>query len=339
MAEPKMITRRTVLGSSALLASSATLLTSPATASNGSLNEAGFQTLGEIDQWVSIRGRSARNPVVLIIHGGPGEAQSPLSALYTSDWEKFFTVVQWDQRGSGRTFGRNREADLSAERLVHDGIELGERLKNRFGRRPILIGHSWGSYLAGRIAKSRPDLFTALVGTGQLSSWRRLIRDELAFATARAQATANAEALAALQALNADALASNGPYFDLRRWLNLYLAPTDIAWSDAMHHNIEVAAGMTPQDAKDWQEGLFFSFSRLGSTVSQIDMSDVGFAYDIPYVLLHGRDDYVASAKAAMDYFNKVRAPSKRARLIDGGHYAMMTHSNEFLRNLVRHTG
>jgi hypothetical protein len=58
--------------------------------------------IGGIEQWVSIRGRDKRNPVLLVIHGGPGYVLMPMSWWSSRDWEEYFTVVQWDQRGSGK---------------------------------------------------------------------------------------------------------------------------------------------------------------------------------------------------------------------------------------------
>jgi len=69
------------------------------------IDRVSFVPLGSIDQWISIRGENRANPVVLVVHGGPGEAQWPQAKIYRP-WEKIFTVVQWDQRGAGHTFGR-----------------------------------------------------------------------------------------------------------------------------------------------------------------------------------------------------------------------------------------
>src|SRR5690606_31304362 len=59
--------------------------------------------IGGIGQWISIRGRDRRNPVLLVIHGGPGYVSTPLAWWVSRDWEEFFTVVHWDQRAAGRT--------------------------------------------------------------------------------------------------------------------------------------------------------------------------------------------------------------------------------------------
>jgi len=41
-----------------------------------SIQEARFVKLGGIYQWITIRGANVDNPVLLVVHGGPGDAQS-----------------------------------------------------------------------------------------------------------------------------------------------------------------------------------------------------------------------------------------------------------------------
>src|SRR3954471_20353644 len=60
--------------------------------------------IGGIDQWVTIRGKDRRNPILLVLHGGPGYVLSPMSWWFQPGWEDYFTVVEWDQRGAGKTF-------------------------------------------------------------------------------------------------------------------------------------------------------------------------------------------------------------------------------------------
>ena len=131
--------------------------------------EAMFIPIGGIEQFVLIRGEDRSNPVILFLHGGPGLATSPLYPWFIS-WEKHFTLVQWDQRGAGKTYGRygKKTPDLTVERMTQDGIEIAEYLRAHLQtNKIILLGHSWGSYLGLRIIARRPDLFSAYVGTGQ----------------------------------------------------------------------------------------------------------------------------------------------------------------------------
>ncbi len=142
------------------IATSAAACPSPAPVSLDS-----FVPIGGIEQWVTVRGSNCANAVVLFLHGGPGNPLSPYSEAIYKDWERDFTIVQWDQRGSGRTFGRNpaaAEGTLSVERMARDGIEVAEYLASRFKQKKVyLVGGSWGSVLGVHMAKARPDLFHA----------------------------------------------------------------------------------------------------------------------------------------------------------------------------------
>jgi pimeloyl-ACP methyl ester carboxylesterase len=91
------------------------------------INQSSFVSIGGIDQWISIQGEDRRNPVLLVVHGGPGEAQWMAADKY-EPWEKAFTVVQWDQRGAGHTYGRygTQTPDVTLDRIVKDGIEVAD---------------------------------------------------------------------------------------------------------------------------------------------------------------------------------------------------------------------
>ncbi len=135
------------------------------------IGEAGLVKIGGIDQWVQIRGDDRSNPVILIVHGGLGISMIPMTAIFRP-WEKYFTIVQWDQRGSGKTYGHGGEAGQGAmtiARMTKDGIELTQYLRAHLHKnRVVVLGHSWGTVLATLMVKQRPDLFSAYVGAGEL---------------------------------------------------------------------------------------------------------------------------------------------------------------------------
>ena len=95
------------------------LLTVPAGAQNPTqrLEEASFLTIGGIGQWVTIRADDRRHPLLLLLHGGPGDVQSPFVSTY-APYERDFVLVQWDQRGAGRTFGRNGATEAQESKTV-----------------------------------------------------------------------------------------------------------------------------------------------------------------------------------------------------------------------------
>ena len=144
-----------------------------AIATPNGIDDARYVEVGGIQQWITIRGEDRNNPVLLFLHGGPGAATNPWGYAGFRLWLKHFTVVQWDQRGAGRTFGKNRDAptqDITIARMTQDGVELADLLRKQLRKdKIILVGHSWGSTLGVHMVKARPDLFYAFVGTGQVA--------------------------------------------------------------------------------------------------------------------------------------------------------------------------
>jgi proline iminopeptidase len=127
--------------------------------------------IGGLDQWASIRGTDKRNPVILLIHGGPGYISMPMSWWFTRGWEEYFTVVQWDQRGAGKSYLLNDPSKiaptLTPERMIADTEEIAAWARKEFGKDKIFVlGHSWGSYLGLELAKRHPDWLHAYIGVG-----------------------------------------------------------------------------------------------------------------------------------------------------------------------------
>ena len=191
------------------------------------IDEAKYLQVGGIDQWVTIRGEDRANPVVLVLHGGPGDATNPWGHAGFRAWLKTYTVVQWDQRGAGRTLGRNGRASsavLTIDRLVQDGVELADALRTSLRKdKIILLGHSWGSVLGVLMAKAKPGLFSAFVGTGQVGDPARgyYVAFDALLAKARASG-GDARAVRELEEIGPPPYKDGRGYQVQRRWSNLF---------------------------------------------------------------------------------------------------------------------
>ncbi len=194
-------------------------LASPLAAGRG-VDEASFVQIGGLEQWISVRGEDRRNPVLLVVHGGPGEAQWPMAAKYRP-WEKSFTVVQWDQRGAGRTYGRHgaQTPDVSLERITRDGIV-------RYRPKPVTgqeedhrSGALWGSIVAIQMVQRRPDLFAAYVGTGQVASWKASVQMQFDRLLAKARADKDLAATKEAEAIGRPDPADAKQYFRFTKGL------------------------------------------------------------------------------------------------------------------------
>jgi pimeloyl-ACP methyl ester carboxylesterase len=298
------------------------------------IEEAAFVTVSGIEQWVTIRGDDNRKPVLLVLHGGPGDVQSPFISAY-APYEKDFVLVQWDERGAGRTFAKSGAADLSLEKQIADGIELSRYLLKRFPRQPlILFGHSWGSIVATGMAQRRPDLFDAYVGTGQVAAWSDTVQFQFDFLKQRYQERNDANGLAALEKIGKPDPKNVAQYFGFSRPLRQHMNPSDTAWFADMR-KIAMANGETDETIKATGAGMNASGTALIKSMVTTDLPATAASFKIPYYVIQGRHDLSAPTPLAAAYFDKVSAPKKRMIVIeDAGHFALTTHATEVVAAL-----
>ncbi len=310
-----------------LFAQSLTIATPIAcNASQPKVDQAGYVRVGGIEQWVTIRGDNCANPVILFVHGGPGNPNTPYANGPYRPWEKQFTLVEWDQRGAGRTFARNPvkpDEDgpaLTVERIAQDGTELASLvLAHLKAKKAILMGGSWGSVVAVHMAKARPELFSAYVGTGQLVSQADNLPASYAKLLAKVRAAGDAKAIAALEGIGAPPWTNPRAMGIMRRISRPYEAKTAVPAPSAW---LALApAYATPQAQADYEQGEDYSWLQFvgikgNGMLSTIDLAKLGMEFKLPVFLVQGEDDLVTVPEVAKRYFDAISAPRKEFFLL-----------------------
>ncbi len=304
------------------------------------VDESGYVTIGGIDQWITIRGEDRNNPVLLFLHGGPGDVTNPWSYPYFFSWLKSFTVVQWDQRGAGRTLGKSGDSigpTMTIDRMTQDGIELSEHLRQHLRKdRIILVGHSWGSVFGVLMTKARPDLFYAYVGTGQVVDFKQ--GDAVAYKLALQTAGDVGESgdIASLKAIGTP------PYPDGKGWQLFYKwrRKCEGAETDKFLGGLTGFAFQSPgysiRDINDWLDGQVLGGERLFDQGTQLSAKRLGGNFAVPVFVFQGEHDCSSPTELARNYVDSISAPKKEFIAIPGsGHFAVFTKSNEFLKELV----
>jgi pimeloyl-ACP methyl ester carboxylesterase len=296
-----------------------------------------FISLGGLEQWISIKGEDARRPVLLIVHGGPGEAQWPYEAQYKA-WEKAFTVVQWDQRGAGHTYGRYgaKTPQVNLDRISKDGVELAQYLCRTLGKKKIVVlGHSWGTIVAVRMVQTRPDLFATYVGTGQVASWKATVNAQFVLLLAKARAAGDVALVKQLEAIGRPDPANAAQYFGFTKNFRAAWTPEDRAWIASLRAKLPALTASDPTGMKNFADGMDFSAEHVLPDQMATDLPATASRIDTAFFVIQGKDDVITPTAAAVDYFNRVTAPVKKLILLpNAGHFAFMT-SPDFLPALV----
>jgi pimeloyl-ACP methyl ester carboxylesterase len=302
------------------------------------IDERRFVKIGGIEQWITIRGQDRDNPVLLFLHGGPGDVTNPWSFALFAPWEKHFTVVQWDERGSGRTLRKSGPAvapTITVDRMVQDGIELTEYLRKHLGKEKIIIvGHSFGSILGTRMVRARPDIFYACVGTGQVADGSKNPSVTYEALVKKAKATGDERAIEELSRVGPPPWNSADGYRVQHKWANAFEGADQFL--DATIGLALVAPGNSVQDINDSGDGQLLSGERLWPQVKSIQPADLGLEFSIPFFVFQGEEDFTTSTALARQYLESIKAPRKEFVLIKGGgHFAVFMRSDQFLQELV----
>jgi pimeloyl-ACP methyl ester carboxylesterase len=307
------------------------------TSPNG-IDEGSYVRVGGVEQWITIRGEDRNNPALLFLHGGPGDATNPWGYAAFRNWLKYFTVAQWDQRGAGRTLGRNGAGSASTitpDQMTRDGIELSELLKKRLHKdKIILVGHSWGSVLGFLMVKERPELFYAFVGTGQVAAdFARTSAVAYTALVERASRDGNSTAIRELKELGPPPYKDGRGFAVEHKWANLFEG-ADVFLASTLGFAL-TAPGYTLADINDWFEGQEVSGEHLAAYFDELDRKLLGSELAVPVFVFQGAEDYTTPISLARTYVDSLHAPRKALVTIEGaGHFAVFTKQHEFLKEL-----
>jgi pimeloyl-ACP methyl ester carboxylesterase len=303
------------------------------------IDEESYVPIGGIEQWVTIRGQDRRNPVLLFVHGGPGDVTNLWSFALFAPWEDHFTVVQWDQRGAGRTFkksGPSVASTITVDRMAQDGIELTRYLCKRLDQKKIiLVAHSMGTIIGLRMVQSSPDLFYAYVGTGEVADETRGYSVAYDALLKKAKNLGNEQAVAELKSVGPPPYKSGQGYQVQRKWSNRFEGADEFL--NGTIGLTLVAPGGSVEDFTDDAEGQMLSAQRLVPQTTSATMKDLGLDFKLPMFFFEGTEDFTTPTALARQYFVAIRAPRKEYVPIPGGHFAVFINSGQFLKELIAH--
>lgn len=300
--------------------------------------------IGGINQCIYIRGKDANNPVLLFLHGGPGTPEMPLLYKFQYDWEEHFTVVHWDQRGSGKTYFANQpdagDADgaISFEQSVQDAWEVAEYLKQKLGKKQIaVLGYSWGSAVGDALVKKYPDLFSAYIGVGQLIDGPGGERIGFENVLSAAHQKGNQKDIEALEKLKP--LPSNP--FDIAKFTRL--RKIQVQYGLAVGVDIESITGyffspyLTLSELTYYLKNSFELHEEMVQfAFADYHIRDYGTEYEIPVIYILGENDMQTPTSLAVEYFEQIRSPEKKLFILsNSGHQPMMDDPERFTEILI----
>lgn len=283
----------------------------------GSISEKIFLDINGSNQGLFIKSSNQNNPVLLYLHGGMPDYF--LTQKYPTGLEKYFTVVWWEQRGSGISFNKGLMTEKITTRvLIEDTKTLSKHLIKRFGTEKIyLMGHSGGTFPGIQVAAESPELFYAYIAVSQITNQlksEKLAISYMALKYEQLKRKKTAEKLNNID-LSGDKLPDS--YLQIR---------------DKSMHSLGIG---TMREMKSIITGLFFQslifkeytvcekfklwqakkhggVTTMWNEIITTDITAKIPELNIPVYFFHGIYDYTVSYQLALSYFEKIKAPEKK---------------------------
>lgn len=317
-------------------------------ASENGIDERAFVTLGGFDQYIRIRGRDRHNPVMLDLHGGPGSAHSGITYRTLRPLTEYFTLVDWDQRGAGKSRGDDSLVPtMNYQRMVDDTVELIEHLQQHLGvEKVVLVGHSWGGMLGLGVVQKRPDLIAAYVGVGQGLAWNKGVDETQRLLMDAAKKSGDTETYESLMSLPKSwppkqDTEANERITIIQEPLGQYgkgihaLKETNLFKSD-----IVIDAILSPDiSLAEFRGVLSMSEATMALREDMYDRdfrSEFGYQYQVPMFIFQGEHDWQTPTTLVKPWFAKLEAPHKEyIAFEDSAHIVFTEESGKYLVEMV----
>ena len=296
--------------------------TAPITDGSGRPLPNSIAELNKIDlngasQWICVRGHDRRKPVLLFLHGGPGLPE--LSLLTGHALEKQFVVVNWEQRGAGKSYDRRLfDGTFTVNTLVDDAVQLSRYLAKRFNQpRIYLMAHSYGTFVGIFVIQKHPELFRAFFSISQIARQAEAEQISYDWVLQQAKKQGDTKAVERLERHGQPVNLSGDGWLAYLTWQRKLVAD----YHGGMYRgdfyplfirSLLLCREYTLTDKIRYAFGAQEAVRRLWRTAIETDLNQTVPKLDVPYYLFQGIHDYQTPYRIAKQYFDQVQAPEKR---------------------------
>lgn len=298
-----------------------------------------YAALAGIEHYLLHYKSKPEDPVLLFIHGGPGQTESFFAFVVEEYAERNYNVVYYDQRGVGKTWLKNKKSKPNTEILKSDLLEIVLYLKKIYGKDKIaILGHSWGSVLGSMFALEHPEHTLCYIGCGQVIDIMENERVGYAVLKETVEKSGNAKDIRKLHKIGEYPV----DYFDM----NVYRKMGQVR---SLQGKYGLAQGfsrtvidlwrrspiMGPKDLLAFMTGMMVNMQVMRELMA-FDLKKKGNRYQIPVYYVLGEKDCQTPVEISIKYFEKLEAPDKKLYLIPGAGHAPMIDNVEEYRKAMR---
>lgn len=273
--------------------------------------------IGGIKQFISIKGKDRTKPLLLFLHGGPGNSVISYAEKFTYKLQSYFTVVQWDQRESGKTKELNpSQGPLKVSQFENDTHEIVNVLLHQFGQQKLyLVGHSWGTYLGFYMAKNHPKLLYAYIPICPMVDQLESETISLKMMLDNAKQSGDKTEIKELSTVKVPFENGEQLYYHRKWLLNTYGSKTKIS--------------------KSYVESWADTWLKVFNEASKENLSETAPTLRCPVYFFIGRKDYQTNSNLTELYYRKLQAPKKGLYWFERSGHSLPSSEPLLMQNIL----
>ncbi|MBP3685156.1 MAG: alpha/beta hydrolase [Oscillospiraceae bacterium] len=299
--------------------------------------------LGGVMQAVHVWGTKEENPVVLFLHGGPGVPNRHGMAKNHMDLLDDFTIVAWDQRGTGGSYFGCDPETLTLEQLISDCAQLIDWLCETLHKKKIfLLGASWGTELGTFVCQKHPEKVAGYIGYGQVVNGIENENVSYAFALEEAKKAGNAEDIAELERIGPPVDGQYKPVFEglmtQRKIMKKYGGHSTKKGGYVSGTVLPIlkSSELSLRDKYGTAKGYKVCLSAMWPTIVHYDFVHDCGPFQMPYYIFQGRLDRNTPASLVQEYYDSIVAPDKDLVWFEHSAHGPMGEEPEKFKRLMR---
>ena len=300
-------------------------------------------SIGGVGQKIHIRGEKRTNPVLLFLHGGPGISNRDSVVNREKDLCDVFTIVAWDQRGTGGSYWGVKKETLNLEQLISDAAELVEYLCAALEKEKLFVwGGSWGTELGTYLCFRYPEHIAGYVGSGQLVNG--VLNEELSydFAMDEAKKAGDTKAVSTLERIGRPV---DGCYREVfkgmmaqRRIMKKYGGHSmnkGTYWTDTALPLLR-SREFSFTDKLGLALGYKRCLTYMWPTTSKCDFPRECTRFAMPYYIFQGAHDNNTPSALVQAYYDAIEAPDKDLIWFEHSAHGPLREEPETYKRLLR---
>ena len=308
-----------------------------------SISEKIFVDINGVQQGMFIKSKNRENPVLLYLHGGMPDYF--LTQKYPTGLGNLFTIVWWEQRGSGISYKKEQNpSSISTRQLIEDTKVMTNYLRKRFGKQKIyLMGHSGGTFIGIQVVAEAPELYEAYIGVAQISN--QLESEKRAYNYMLRQFAIKKNNYMIRKLKNAPVSLENGVP---KGYLSIRDQAMHSLGIGTMHKMKSVISGIflpslcfndytLIEKINLWKAKAQSGISIMWNNMLTNDLSRSMTEFKVPIYFFHGVYDYTVSYPLSKAYFDKINTPRKGFYTFEESAHSPMFEEPERMCEILQH--